>query len=248
MLRPTPSRPLSAELPLRRQLRRTGALVVGGSIFASTAMTHLSFTLFGDVDYTGSMVFAVLIPLVVASLAYTWIASLTLKLDRSRAALDRLAHLDALTGLANRRAALQRLEDWSGEPGGLVLAIADLDHFKRVNDRLGHEGGDASLSHLAGVLRKLVPADWLIARIGGEEFLLAVRNVDPEDFAARIEAVRTAVAVTPLITSAGPWHLTASFGIAARQEGETPERLMARADKALYAAKLAGRNRTERAA
>lgn len=248
MVRQTATRPFKDELPLRRQLWRTGALVVGGSVLASACFAHLSFVFFGEIDYAGTMVFSVLIPLVVASLAFAWIASLTLKLDRSRAALDRLAHLDVLTGIANRRAALQCLEAWGGEPGGLVLAIADLDHFKRVNDRLGHEGGDASLTHLAGVLRRLVPADWLVARIGGEEFLLAARDVDPENFAARIDAVRTAVAITPLITSAGPWHLTASFGIAARQDGETPERLMARADKALYAAKQGGRNRIERAA
>ena len=241
-------RPSRDEQTLRRRLRRTGVLVIGGSTAASVLMTHVSFTLFGDVEYVGSMVCAVLIPLVVASIAYTWIASLTLRLDRSRAALDRLAHEDALTGLANRRAALQRLAEWSREPGTMVLAIADLDHFKRVNDGLGHEGGDASLVHFAGVLRRLVPPTWLVARIGGEEFLLAARNLDPEDFAARIEGIRTAVAITPLITPTGPWHLTASFGIAARRDDEEPGRLMARADKALYGAKQSGRNRIERAA
>lgn len=248
MKRQTVTRPFKDELSLRRRLRRTGIVVVGGSTAASVLMTHLSFTLFGDVDYFGSMVIAVLIPVVVASIAFTWIASLTLRLDRSRAALDRLAHQDTLTGLANRRAALQRLAEWGREPGAMVLAIADLDHFKRVNDGLGHEGGDAGLVHVAGVLRRLVPSTWLVARIGGEEFLLAARNLDPEDFAARIEAIRTAVAITPLITPAGPLHLTASFGVAARRGDEEHGRLMARADKALYAAKLAGRNRTERAA
>jgi diguanylate cyclase (GGDEF)-like protein len=98
------------------------------------------------------------------------------------------------------------------------------------------------------MLRKLAPAEWLIARIGGEEFLLAACGVDPTDFAARIEAIRTAVAITPLITPAGPWHLTASFGIAARAGQEGTDGLITRADTALYAAKQAGRNRTERAA
>ncbi len=248
MNRHTVTRPSRDEKTLRRRLRRTGVLVVGGSTAASVIMTDISFRLFGDVDYVGSMVCAVIIPLVVANIAYAWIASLTLRLDRSRAALDRLAHEDSLTGLANRRAALQQLADWSREPGATVLAIADLDHFKRVNDGLGHEGGDSSLVHLAGVLRRLVPPTWLVARIGGEEFLLAARNLNPEDFAARIEGIRTAVAITPLITPAGPWQLTASFGIAAQRSDEEPGRLMARADEALYSAKQAGRNRTERAA
>lgn len=248
MNNPRDSFPAHTGLPLRRQLRRTGLVVVGGSTLASTSFTHLSFALFGEVPYLGAMAFSVVIPLVVASLAFSWIAALSLRLDRSRAALDRLAHEDTLTGLANRRAALQSLAQWTSEPGHIVLAIADLDHFKRVNDRLGHEGGDASLVHLAGVLRKLVPPGWLVARIGGEEFLLAARHIDSEDFAARIEAIRTAVAITPLITPAGPWHLTASFGIAARRSDEAHGRLIARADMALYAAKQAGRNRIERAA
>lgn len=238
----------AAEAPLRARLRRTGLIVVGGSVIASAGFTHLSFTLFGDIDYAGTMVAAVVIPLVIASLAFGWIAALTLRLEASRADLERLAHQDTLTGIANRRAALQRLEAWASEPAPIVLALADLDHFKRVNDRLGHDGGDASLVHFAGMLRKLVPPGWLIARIGGEEFLLAARGLDPADFAARIEAVRTAIAITPLITPAGPWHLTASFGIAARTGKEPVSRLISRADTALYAAKLGGRNRTERAA
>lgn len=233
---------------VRARLWRTGLWVVGGSVFASAAFAHLSFTLFGEIDYAGTMVAAVLIPLVVASLAFGWIASLTLRLEASRADLERLAHQDPLTGIANRRAALRRLEGWAAEPVPIALALADLDHLKLVNDRLGHDGGDASLVHFAAMLRKLVPADWLIARIGGEEFLLAARGLDPADFAARIEAVRTAIAITPLITPSGPWHLTASFGVAASSGTEAADRLITRADTALYAAKQGGRNRTERAA
>lgn len=240
--------PASGAGSVRAWLWRKGALVVGGSVFASMAFTHLSFTFFGDIDYTSTMLAATLIPLIVASLAFGWIASLTLRLEASRAELERLAHQDALTGLANRREALRRLGAWAEGSAPITLALADLDHFKHVNDRLGHDGGDASLVHFAAMLRKLVPAEWLIARIGGEEFLLAARGLDPADFAARIEAVRTAIALTPLITPAGPWHLTASFGIAARTGTEPADRLITRADTALYAAKQGGRNRTERAA
>lgn len=235
---------------LRRHLRRTGALVVGGSVFASACFAHLSFTLFGTVDYAGTMVFAVLIPLVVASLAYGWIASLTIKLETSRGELERLALSDPLTGLSNRRAAMDRLSAWAAAPGAepISLAMADIDFFKRVNDRLGHDGGDASLVHFAAMLRRMVPADWLVARIGGEEFLIAAQTTDFTAFAARIEAVRVAVADTPLITPAGPHGLTASFGLAERRDAESPDRLITRADMALYAAKQAGRNRIEKAA
>lgn len=233
---------------LRRRLWRTGLLVVGGSVFASMCFAQLSFTLFGTVDYAGTMFFAGLIPLIVASLAFGWIASLTLRLETSRTALERLALQDPLTGLANRRAAMGQLGAWSETDSGIALAIADIDYFKRVNDRLGHDGGDASLVHFAGMLRRILPGDWLIARVGGEEFLIAAQTPDFATFAARIEALRVAVADTPLITHAGPYRLTASFGLAERHAAEAASRLITRADLALYAAKQGGRNRTERAA
>lgn len=234
---------------LLRQLWRTGALVVGGSLLASTCLAHLSFVLFGTIDYAGTMIAAALIPLVVASLAFGWIASLTLRLDASRRDLERLALQDPLTGLANRRAAMAQLDAWEPALGApIALAIADIDFFKRVNDRLGHDGGDASLVHFAAMLRRMLPEGWLAARIGGEEFLIAAPAVDFSAFAARIDAVRLAIAETPLITPAGPYLLTASFGLAAQHPGEAADRLITRADMALYVAKQAGRNRIEKAA
>ena len=237
-----------APAALRRRLWRTGAIVVGGSVFASACFTHLSLTQFGEIVYADAMLTAVLIPLVVASLAFGWIAALTLRLEASRNELERLALADPLTGLANRRAAMTRLAAWSEQPGAIALAIADIDFFKRVNDGLGHDGGDASLVHFAAMLCRMLPDDWLVARIGGEEFLIAARDAEGPAFTARIEALRVAVAETPLITSAGPWRLTASFGLAERRGAEAADRLITRADTALYAAKQSGRNRVEQAA
>jgi diguanylate cyclase (GGDEF)-like protein len=241
---------MSAPPALRQRLRRTGVLVVGGSTFASAAFVHLAFTFFGDVEYVSSMVMAVIIPIIVSGLAFSWIAALTLRLEASRKELEFLANQDQLTKLANRRAALARLAEWSDAPvqTTLALAMADIDFFKRVNDKLGHDGGDASLVHFAAMLGKLLPPGWLVARVGGEEFLIAALTTDFSAFAERIEAVRMAVADTPFITQAGPYRLTVSFGLAARAPGELITRLITRADTALYAAKQAGRNRTERAA
>merc|ERR1712039_39778 len=143
---------------------------------------------------------------------------------------------------------MDRLAEWGARASPVTLAMADIDFFKRVNDRLGHDGGDASLVHFAAMMRRMVPADWLVARIGGEEFLIAAQTADFADFSARIEALRSAVADTPLITPAGPYRLTASFGLADRRAAEAPDRLITRADRALYAAKQAGRNRIEKAA
>ena len=233
---------------LRRRLWRTGGLVVGGSVLATVLFVHVAMTAFGGIVYLDAMVAAVLIPLVVASSAFAWIASLTLKLDSSRRELERLALQDSLTGLSNRRAAMNQLEAWDGQAAPIALAIADIDFFKRVNDRLGHDGGDASLVHFAAMLRRLLPPSWLIARIGGEEFLIAAQTSDFPTFFAHIESLRSAVAETPLITPAGPYNLTASFGLAERLPAEATNRLITRADTALYAAKQAGRNRSEKAA
>lgn len=247
---PAPEARSRAETALRARLWRTGAVVVGGSVAASASLAHISFTMSGQPQYGQTMVISTLIPLVVASAAYSWIASLILKLEASRRELDRLAHEDALTGLANRRAAMARLGEWAAEggDGDLVLAMADIDFFKRVNDKLGHDGGDAGLVHVAAMLRHLAPGEWLVARLGGEEFLLAACGLAEADFAARIEGIRRAIADTPLITAAGATALTASFGIAARRPDEPVSALITRADNALYAAKQGGRNRTERAA
>jgi diguanylate cyclase (GGDEF)-like protein len=235
---------------LPRRLWRTGGLVVGGSVLATVMFVHIAMTQFGGIVYRDAMIAAVLIPLVVASCAYLWIASLTLQLETSRRDLERLAMQDPLTGLSNRRAAMSRLAEWAAQPAPIALAIADIDFFKRVNDRLGHDGGDASLVHFAAMLRRLLPAPWLIARIGGEEFLIAAQASEFAEFSATIEALRSAVAETALITPAGPYNLTVSFGIAETADGdaEPVHRLITRADTALYAAKQAGRNRIERAA
>lgn len=240
--------PAGGMIALRRRLWRTGSIVVGGSVLATLLFVHVAMTQFGGIVYLDAMIAAIIIPLVVASIAFRWIASLTLKLETSRRELERLALEDTLTGLANRRAAMARLAEWTETDAGLALAIADIDYFKHVNDRLGHDGGDASLVHFAAMLRRMLPEGWLIARIGGEEFLIAARAADFSAFAARIEALRVTIAETPLITPAGPYRLTASFGLAEQAPAEEYDRLITRADRAMYLAKQAGRNRIERAA
>lgn len=237
---------------VRSRIIRNGVLVVGGSILASLLFVELSFELAGDVEYEGSMLFALLIPLVVASAAYGWIAALTLRLERSNAALDRLAHTDPLTGLANRRAAMATLAEWTDLSGSIAsrcsVAIADIDDFKCINDRFGHDTGDAALTHVATVLQRLAGEGWLVARIGGEEFLLAApAPTSAHNFATQIEAMRAGLAATALIAPAGPHTITASFGLAEWHADEPLERLLARADRALYRAKEKGRNRVETA-
>ena len=173
----------------------------------------------------------------------------------SAAALERAlrqarlaAESDPLTGLANRRA-LDRMLDLrlrvqvcEGRPSCLILA--DLDRFKSVNDGWGHVVGDRALAAFADMLRGQSRAEDLVARFGGEEFVVLLPDA-PLEVAARVaERLRAA---TPSATppELAPRRLSASFGVVEAALGETAPQLLRRADAALYRAKAAGRDRVE---
>ncbi|WCM95449.1 GGDEF domain-containing protein [Acidovorax sp. NCPPB 2350] len=166
-----------------------------------------------------------------------------------------LATHDELTGLLNRRHMLElmRLEQRrvarSGHP--LVLALIDLDHFKAVNDTHGHAAGDRALQAFARAVRQSVRDSDVVSRWGGEEFVLMLCNTQPGDARALLERVREAVERLRIAhhgaeaaAPAEPLRITVSIGFALHALGETAEDTLERADKALYAAKAAGRNRT----
>lgn len=168
--------------------------------------------------------------------------------------LERLATTDPLTGLYNRRVLLDRAEEAMervrryGRVASIVML--DIDHFKTVNDELGHDIGDRVLQRTAevllGTLRK---AGDLVARFGGEEFAVLVPETDIEGAMVLAERLRIAVEETEIATPEGPRRYTASFGVATIQEDDTNvETVLKRADEALYRAKNSGRNRIERAA
>ena len=159
------------------------------------------------------------------------------------AELRRLAYVDTLTGLPNRRAAQNLLDrlDASGQPYALVLF--DLDHFKRVNDRHGHAEGDVVLTQTAQLCGQHLAAPNLLARWGGEEFLMVLPNVSAEEACAVAERARSNLAAYAFVSG----QVTASFGVA-----QTPVLLTSAdsrqvqvlecADRALHVAKVSGRN------
>jgi diguanylate cyclase (GGDEF)-like protein len=161
--------------------------------------------------------------------------------------LERQTFEDALTGLANRRRLDQRLTEAfalvqrHGRP--LAVAVADLDHFKRVNDQHSHAVGDAVLKTLAGILQRQVRQTDLVARYGGEEFVLVLSETDEEAARVVCEKVRAAVADHPWTEVAPDLALTVSIGYCADTSLDSAERMLAVADAELYAAKAAGRNR-----
>lgn len=167
---------------------------------------------------------------------------------QSRALLNKLAATDELTGLANRRIFLERLADEVRRnqryPTTLSLLVIDVDHFKKVNDRLGHPAGDEVLKRVAAALNGYARETDLAARHGGEEFALLLPQTTEDG--ARVVAERVRQGIEALRTE---WEgkvvpIKVSIGVASLEPGaDTPESLVGRADEALYEAKKMGRNR-----
>ena len=153
------------------------------------------------------------------------------------AALAEVARTDDLTGLPNRRAwdeGLDReLARAERDETPLCIGLMDLDRFKLYNDDHGHQAGDRLLKEIAAAWRSELRTTDILARYGGEEFALALPGCDIADAAALVERLRAAT----------PEHQTCSAGIVLWDSSETAERLFGRADRALYAAKEAGRDR-----
>jgi diguanylate cyclase (GGDEF)-like protein len=160
--------------------------------------------------------------------------------------LEQQAHVDPLTGLANRRALERAMQRHAVTEGALVFA--DLDHFKLLNDSLGHPAGDAALVHFGRLLREQVRASDTAARIGGEEFALWLPGASLEVGIRIAERIRLKLGTTAWDWQGRVWPLGASFGVAAcPATSRRIENLPAQADSALYVAKRSGRNRVEAA-
>jgi diguanylate cyclase (GGDEF)-like protein len=170
--------------------------------------------------------------------------SLALRRDRDNA--RRLADIDALTGLYNRRGWTDRVlaidEALHDERQTLSVLFLDLDRFKELNDRLGHEAGDTALRVLANVMREELREQDLIGRYGGEEFVVALPGADRAHAARVAERIRQRLQDLASADPAAAMR-TVSIGVATLTAGESTTSLLKRADTAMYQAKAAGRNR-----
>jgi diguanylate cyclase (GGDEF)-like protein len=174
------------------------------------------------------------------------IVALQDQLIAAREGMREQATRDALTGLWNRRAILDILSREFNrsqrEQRALTVLMLDLDHFKRVNDALGHQAGDSVLREVATRLQSELRPYNSGGRYGGEEFLVIVPGCDEASSFKLAERLRDRVAATPISTATEPVSVTISLGFACRAEDPDPESLIRRADEALYRAKDAGRN------
>jgi diguanylate cyclase (GGDEF)-like protein len=159
------------------------------------------------------------------------------------------ARTDPLTGVCNRRGlelnALVLAEPSSGSatrPGWIMI---DIDHFKLVNDRYGHASGDRVLKAVARALQSVARGDDLLARFGGEEFVLLLSSSTESMALGVAERLRQRVEALSIATDVGPVRVTASFGVAMQAPCESWGNALDRADAALYRAKGAGRNQVQ---
>ncbi|MEJ6001574.1 GGDEF domain-containing protein [Paucibacter soli] len=184
-------------------------------------------------------------------LAMGVLASLySLQMQRAERQLHELATTDPLTGLMNRRSMSAQLARESArtqrrqEP--LSFVVLDLDRFKTVNDRYGHLAGDMVLRRLGGLITEGVREVDLACRWGGEEFLIALPGTDAQAAGAVAERIRQGLQAQAIEIEPGlSLPVTASFGVACLRPAESVDGAIGRADKALYRAKAAGRNRVE---
>ncbi len=243
----------------------TSALRLGSSGVFTEASHLLDFGVPGErwrltasaVDYVrefpsswlGMLVGAVM---AVCSGIGVWMLVVTSSALRSKnEQLEQLAMTDALTRVHNRRFVLSLCQEHldrhaSGGPA-FSLLLLDLDHFKNINDEYGHAAGDDVLRGVVAVLQQGVRGADAIGRWGGEEFVVLAPDTDKRGAFELAERLRTAINNVVISTSRTALRVTASFGVATCEQGETCAHLLERADRALYLAKSKGRNRSEAA-
>jgi diguanylate cyclase (GGDEF)-like protein len=237
---------------LRLGHKPTVAAITAASILMSMVLTALVNV---AVDNTANLpldlVIAFLVPLVIAPLASYWAVGLLFEVEQARAQLQIAVVRDSLTGLYNRGHFLARLreeiERSRREAQSLALILIDVDRFKAINDSFGHAAGDAVLERLGQVLVDALRPYDLIARYGGEEFVALLPGAERVQAEAAAERIRATLESTSFEwggTAEGRGRVTASLGVTCLGDAEdTADALLARADRAMYAAKNAGRNR-----
>lgn len=215
-------------------------MISNGSVMGTLNLSSRRADAFGEVDVRRAEAFG------------CWIASQLLIRQYARD-MERLAMVDEMTGIPNRRAFLveadARMTGFLRDGPGFSLVVFDIDHFKRVNDRFGHEAGDRVLQRAATLLREELPPDHLLARIGGEEFAILLPGGAIGAAIETAERCRAAIEAAVFRSGRRSLVVSASFGCAVAQVGDMAvSDVLRRADSALYAAKAAGRNRVCRAA
>lgn len=166
--------------------------------------------------------------------------------------LTQLAFTDGLTKIYNRIYFMDKssklLEDSRDRKRPFTLFLFDIDFFKKINDTYGHSVGDQAICHLVSICKGLLEPNHVLARFGGEEFIVSLPDLSMEAAGRLAEQIRSAIESSPLQCEAGQIGITASFGVAQAMDSSTLDTIIHQADQALYAAKNGGRNAVHLAA
>ena len=218
-------------------------IIVSGLVFGVPGAIRV---LLGNAEWIN-----LIAPLIAATLPVIGTtAFLQLCSERIRRQWEHAASTDHLTGMANRRtmanAGERRVQTARQSARELTVSVIDIDHFKAVNDRFGHEVGDEALKHVAARIEAACGATDLCGRQGGEEFVAVFDGVDGEAGLAAGERIRRAVEAQPFVIAQAALRITVSLGLAQLTATDRSlDDLLRRADRALYLAKAGGRNRVE---
>ena len=235
------------EPAIRTSCRIAAAIMlINAAFFLVRAFMPVTYSAGQDIMLAGTPVAATYVVGILTGLA-SYFALLQLITERLMVDLSRAAHTDGLTGLLNRsaivaegRASLARCQQ-RGQP--FTLLIFDLDHFKQINDRWGHDAGDAVLRHVTAILRSgMAWPHMLASRYGGEEFVLALPGATLEQGMDVAEQLRHTLAHSHTRVDDQSIPVTASIGVAVAQPGARFEELVRQADEAMYRTKFDGRN------
>lgn len=200
----------------------------------------------GEQEVQRMRMLALVAMLVLAALVVVALGVYLVQQRRLRIRLKRLAEVDELTGLPNRRAILEKLNDFEARKrGGRTIAMLDIDHFKRVNDRWGHAAGDAALITFAQACSSALRDGDMIGRFGGEEFLLVLQNTQAIELQPLFDRMRSALQASPVEGLPAAERLSFSMGVVDLPPQCDTEAALRVADEALYRAKASGRDRME---
>ena len=237
--------------PVVRTMTRLGMiritlLMTAASAIMSVAVAWLLSQVIAISNMSEHLWLAFVIPFFVTP-GFSWLTAISMRESRmARKMAYELARRDPLTGVFNRRAffdADQKARDASAKnTASRAILFLDIDHFKMVNDTWGHEGGDAVLVHLAGLLQNCTRKSDLISRFGGEEFVVEAIDCETEGAISLAERILSEIRAAHVSFGACTISYTVSIGIAAGDKSLPTDRLLACADAQLYIAKQNGRN------
>jgi diguanylate cyclase (GGDEF)-like protein len=239
--------PLLGVLSVRRGLA-VGRYFLGASICGALGTLMTDLTVSGKVPFTSVGYHGFEIGVILDAILWALALAHSMR-QRQLAAVhaEHLARHDPLTALYNRRAFLElAIPTWDAavqRNRPLSVVVMDVDHFKRINDQHGHEAGDRTLVEAATLLSTLCRKTDIVARWGGEEFVVMLPEMDATEASRFAERIRQAILAMRVRSAAGPIGLTASFGVAERAQQTDLQGLITAADRRLYEAKSQGRNR-----